>query len=173
MTGARHAEHRTFAVHSRFKLQEQPVEESEVLAHAYAYRYWPDDSRRAGLLILVAGLHVLIIYGLMVATGVVRQPAFVAPIEAVFIPEATQTEPEPEIKMKPEIDQPVAAEQPMPEVQFDEAVMPPADCRCRLRRTRSRLAAAGAPAQDLKTAIASSRPIRRPRAARVSKARCA
>jgi hypothetical protein len=54
--------------------------------------------RRAGLLIVVAALHVAIIYGLMVATGVVKQPAFVAPIEAVFIPEATQSEPEPSPK---------------------------------------------------------------------------
>ena len=43
--------------------------------------------RRTGLFIVVAALHVLIVYGLMVATGVVHQPAFVAPLEAVFIPE--------------------------------------------------------------------------------------
>ena len=60
--------------------------------------------RRTGLFVLVAGLHVLIVYGLMVATGVVSQPAFVAPIEAVFIPEAMQSEPEPEIKIKPDIE---------------------------------------------------------------------
>jgi hypothetical protein len=36
--------------------------------------------RRTGLLIVVAGLHVLIIYGLMLSTGVVHQPAFVAPL---------------------------------------------------------------------------------------------
>jgi len=53
--------------------------------------------RRTGLLIVVAGLHVAIIYGLMLATGVVRQPAFVAPLEAVFIPEATQPQEQPEI----------------------------------------------------------------------------
>jgi periplasmic protein TonB len=68
--------------------------------------------RRTGLFIVVAALHVLIVYGLMVATGVVHQPAFVAPLEAVFIPEATQTEPEPEVKIKPEIDQPVATIRP-------------------------------------------------------------
>src|ERR1044072_5323800 len=83
--------------------------------------------RRAGLFVVVAALHVLIIYGLMVATGVVSQPAFVAPIEAVFIPEATQTEPHPEVKIKPDIEQPVAVDEPVPEVQFEEAVTPPSD----------------------------------------------
>ena len=83
--------------------------------------------RRTGLFIVVAGLHVLIVYGLMVATGVVKQPAFVTPLEAVFIPEATQSEPEPEIKIKPEIEQPVAVDEPVPDVQFEEAVTPPSD----------------------------------------------
>jgi hypothetical protein len=62
------------------------------------------------LLIVVAGLHVAIIYGLMLATGVVKQPAFVQPLEAVFVPEATQPEEQPEIKVKPEINQPVAVD---------------------------------------------------------------
>ena len=109
--------------------------------------------RRAGLLIVVAALHVLIIYGLMVATGVVSQPAFVAPIEAVFIPEATQTEPEPEIKIKPEIDQPVAVDEPVPEVEFEEAVTPPSDVPVPASATAiSGSQQQGAPAQDLKTA---------------------
>ena len=108
--------------------------------------------RRTGLLILVAGLHVLIIYGLMVATGVVRQPAFVTPLEAVFIPEATQSEPEPEIKIKPEIDQPVAVDEPVPEVQFEEAVTPPSDVPVPASATAiSGSQQQGAPAQDLKT----------------------
>ena len=108
--------------------------------------------RRTGLLILVAGLHVLIIYGLMVATGVVRQPAFVTPLEAVFIPEATQSEPEPEIKIKPEIDQPVAVDEPVPEIQFEEAVTPPSDVPVPASAAAiSGSQQQGAPAQDLKT----------------------
>lgn len=108
--------------------------------------------RRTGLLILVAGLHVLIVYGLMVATGVVRQPAFVTPIEAVFIPEST-SEPEPEIKIKPEIDQPVAVDEPVPEVQFEEAVTPPSDVPVPASANAiSGSQQQGAPAQDLKTA---------------------
>jgi periplasmic protein TonB len=108
--------------------------------------------RRTGLLILVAGLHVLIIYGLMVATGVVSQPAFVAPIEAVFIPEST-SEPEPEIKIKPDIEQPVAVDEPVPEVQFEEAVTPPSDVPVPASANAiSGSQQQGAPAQDLKTA---------------------
>jgi protein TonB len=108
--------------------------------------------RRTGLLILVAGLHVLIIYGLMVATGVVRQPAFVTPLEAVFIPEATQPEEQPEVKIKPEIDQPVAVDEPVPEVQFEEAVVPPSDVPVPASATAiSGSQQQGAPAQDLKT----------------------
>ena len=108
--------------------------------------------RRTGLLILVAGLHVAIIYGLMLATGVVHQPAFVAPLEAVFIPEASQPEPEPEV-IKPEIDQPVAVDEPVPEVQFEEAVVPPSDVP--VQASESAISGSqqqGAPAQDLKTA---------------------
>jgi protein TonB len=105
------------------------------------------------LFILVAALHVLIIYGLMVATGVVQQPAFVAPIEAVFIPEATQPEPEPEVKIKPEIEQPVAVDQPPPEVQFEEPVTPPSEVPIPASANAvTGTQQQGAPAKDLKTA---------------------
>ena len=109
--------------------------------------------RRTALLIVVAAFHVLIVYGLMVATGVVRQPAFVAPIEAVFIPETTQPEEQPEVKIKPEIEQPVANDQPPPEVQFEEAVVPPSEVP--VPASASAISGSqqqGAPAQDLKTA---------------------
>jgi len=109
--------------------------------------------RRTGLFIVVAALHVLIVYGLMVATGVVHQPAFVQPLQAVFVPEATQPEEQPQIKIKPEIDQPVAVDQPPPEVQFEEAVTPPAEVP--VPASASAISGSqqqGAPAQDLKTA---------------------
>jgi periplasmic protein TonB len=109
--------------------------------------------RRTGLFIAVAALHVLIVYGLMVATGVVRQPAFVQPLEAVFIPEAAQPEEQPEIKIKPDIEQPVAADEPVPEVQYDEPVVPPSDVP--VPASANAIAGSqqqGAPAQDLKTA---------------------
>lgn len=109
--------------------------------------------RRTGMLIVVAALHVLIVYGLMLATGVVKQPAFVAPIEAVFIPEATQPEEQPQVKIKPEIEQPVAVDQPPPEVQFEEAVTPPAEVPVPASANAiSGSQQQGAPAQDLKTA---------------------
>jgi periplasmic protein TonB len=108
--------------------------------------------RRTGLFIVVAALHVLIVYGLMLATGVVHQPAFVAPLEAVFIPEAQQ-EQQPEVKIKPEIEQPVAVDQPPPEVQFEEAVTPPSDVPVPASANAiSGSQQQGAPAQDLKTA---------------------
>jgi len=110
-------------------------------------------SRRTGMLILVAGLHVLIIYGLMVATGVVHQPAFVAPLQAVFLPEATQPEEQPEVKIKPDIEQPVASDQPPPEVQFDEPVTPPAEVPIPASANAvTGTQQQGAPAKDLKTA---------------------
>ena len=109
--------------------------------------------RRTGLLIVVAALHVLIVYGLMVATGVVHQPAFVQPLEAVFIPEASQPEEQPQVKIKPEIEQPVAVDEPVPEVQFEEAVTPPTDVPVPASANAiSGSQQQGAPAQDLKTA---------------------
>ena len=118
-----------------------------------ALRSKKSTPRRTALLIVVAAFHVLIVYGLMVATGVVRQPAFVAPIEAVFIPETTQPEEQPEVKIKPEIEQPVANDQPPPEVQFEEAVVPPSEVP--VPASASAISGSqqqGAPAQDLKTA---------------------
>ena len=109
--------------------------------------------RRTGLFIVVAALHVLIVYGLMVATGVVRQPAFVQPLQAVFVPEASQPEEQPQIKIKPEIEQPVAVDQPPPEVQFEEAVTPPSEVPVPASANAiSGSQQQGAPAQDLKTA---------------------
>jgi protein TonB len=89
----------------------------------------------------------------MLATGVVKQPAFVQPLEAVFVPEATQPEEQPEIKVKPEINQPVAVDEPVPEVQFEEAVTPPTDVPVPASANAiSGSQQQGAPAQDLKTA---------------------
>ena len=76
----------------------------------------------------------------------------------MFIPEATQSEPEPEIKIKPEIDQPVAVDEPVPEVQFEEAVTPPSDVPVPASANAiSGSQQQGAPAQDLKT-VESRRP---------------
>lgn len=107
---------------------------------------------RGGPAAAVIGIHILIIYGLAASMGVVKVPQFAAPIEAVFIPEETQTEPEPPVPVKPEIDQVMPTEQPMPEIQFDEPVVPPSETA--VPASESAIAAttaSGAVAQDLKT----------------------
>jgi protein TonB len=106
---------------------------------------------RGGPALAVIGIHILIIYGLATSMGIVQIPKFAAPIEAVFIPEQTQVEPEPEIQ-KPEIDQVMPTEQPLPEIQFDEPVAPPSEVPIPATESAiSASAATGAPAQDLKT----------------------
>jgi periplasmic protein TonB len=107
---------------------------------------------RGGPAIAVIGIHILIIYGLATSMGIVRIPQFAAPLEAVFIPEQTEVEPEPPVPVKPEIDQVMPAEQPMPEIQFEEAVAPPTENP--MPASENAIAAStasGAVAQDLKT----------------------
>jgi periplasmic protein TonB len=107
---------------------------------------------RSGPALAVIGIHVLIVYGLVVSMGIVQMPKFAEPIEAVFIPEQTQQEPEPEMKIKPDIQNPVAVDEPVPEVQFDEPVTPPAETPIAGSATAITAAPAnGAPAQDLRT----------------------
>jgi periplasmic protein TonB len=107
---------------------------------------------RSGPALAVIGIHVLIVYGLIVSMGIVQMPKFAEPIEAVFIPEQTQQEPEPEMKIKPDIQNPVAVDEPVPEVQFDEPVTPPAETPIAGSATAITAAPAnGAPAQDLRT----------------------
>lgn len=106
---------------------------------------------RSGPAIAVIGIHILVIYGLATSMGIVKVPQFVAPIEAVFIPEQTEVEPEPPVPVKPEIDQVMPTEQPMPEIQFDEPVVPPAETP--IPASENAIAAtttSGAVAQDLK-----------------------
>lgn len=107
---------------------------------------------RSGPAVAVIGIHILIIYGLAATMGVVKVPQFAAPIEAVFIPEQTESEPEPPVPVKPEIDQVIPTEQPMPEIQFDEPVAPPTETPMPASENAiAASAAAGAVAQDLKT----------------------
>ena len=107
---------------------------------------------RSGPALAVIGIHILIIYGLAATMGVVKVPQFAAPIEAVFIPEQTESEPEPPVPVKPEIDQVIPTEQPMPEIQFDEPVAPPAETPMPASENAiAATAASGAVAQDLKT----------------------
>jgi len=109
--------------------------------------------KRGGPLAAVIGIHVAIIYLLAVSMGVVDAPKFVQPIEAVFIPEATE-QPEPEMpKIKPDIPQiaePTA--EPPPEIQFDEVVAPPAETPMPASNNAvAATEAVGTTAQELKT----------------------
>jgi protein TonB len=106
---------------------------------------------RSGPAMAVIGLHILIIYGLAATMGVVKVPQFAAPIEAVFIPEQIEDKPEPPVPVKPELDQVMPTETPMPEVQFDEPVVPPAEVAMAPSENAIAATTAGAVAQDLKT----------------------
>jgi protein TonB len=108
---------------------------------------------RIGPAIAVAGVHVLIVYGLVVSMGIVELPKFATPVEAVFIPEQTETQPEPEIKVKPQFDNVAPSEEPPPEVQFDEPIAPPTETPIPAsdNAIAARTAPSGAVAQDLKT----------------------
>jgi protein TonB len=119
--------------------------------------YGRDSNKPRGLLsrggpaLAVIGIHVLIIYGLATSMGIVKIPKFAAPIEAVFIPEQTDVKPDPIKPVKPEIDQVMPTEQPMPEVQFDEPIVPPSETA--IPASDNAIAATeatGAVAQDLK-----------------------
>jgi periplasmic protein TonB len=115
-----------------------------------------NDSRgllsRGGPALAVVGIHVLIIYGLATSMGIVKIPKFAEPIEAVFIPEQTEAQPEQPKPVKPEIDQVMPTEQPMPEIQFDEPIVPPAETAVPASENAiSASEATGAVAQDLKT----------------------
>lgn len=109
---------------------------------------------RSGPAIAVIGLHIALIYAVVVSTGFVKVPAFVEPLQTVFIDEpVAQTEPEIE-PVKPEIEEMTPVEQPMPELQIEDipapptdVVMPPSDSAIAATPTES----AGAPAQQLKT----------------------
>lgn len=109
---------------------------------------------RSGPAAAVIGVHVLIAYVLSVSMGVVDVPKFAEPIEAIFIPEDKRVIPEPEIPVvKPEIAdvvQPV--DEPMPQIEFDEPVVPPTDVPMQPSQNAitASESAGGAPAQELK-----------------------
>ncbi len=107
---------------------------------------------RPGPLIAVIGIHVVIGYVLSVSMGVIEMPKFIEPAQVVFIPEPQQTVDEPEIQVKPEIEQ-LAVDNPEPTLIPDEVIIPPADIP--MPASENAVAAteatAGPPAQDLKT----------------------
>jgi protein TonB len=80
-------------------------------------------------MVAVIGVHAAIVYLLAVSMGVVEAPKFSQPIQAVFIPEQQEAQPEPEIPVvEPQIEDIAApSEQPPPDIQFDEMIAPPAE----------------------------------------------
>ncbi len=104
---------------------------------------------RSGPAIAVIAIHIVIIYGLSLSMGYVDVPKFAKPIEAVFIPESTDSKPEPMPVVKPNIDLQQPVDEPVPQVAVDEPVAPPSD----MPASNIALAAstASAPSQDLKT----------------------
>lgn len=80
---------------------------------------------RSGPAIIVAALHVVVIYALSVSMGIVKAPALIKPSEVVFVPTAPETvEKEPVDIPKPEIAEPeltVPAPEVMPDMPMDEA----------------------------------------------------
>lgn len=107
--------------------------------------------RRSGPAIAVVALHIGVLYVLATTMGVIRAPDFVQPLQAVFIPESVQSEPEvPEVK--PDIAKMEPTDQPMPELNLDEVVAPPTENVMPASESAiAATAASGAPAQDLKT----------------------
>lgn len=107
---------------------------------------------RGGPALAVLAVHVIALYALVVSMGIVEMPKFAAPIEAVFIEDMPQAQPEPEVQIKPEIDNVVPVEEPLPEVQFDTPVTPESEVAVpESANAISATPAGGAVAQDLKT----------------------
>jgi protein TonB len=82
---------------------------------------------RSGPAIAVIGVHVALIYALVVTTGVIKAPSFVQPMQTVFIDEPI-SDPEPEVEpVKPEIEDIVPVDQPVPDLQIAEIPVPTTD----------------------------------------------
>lgn len=112
-------------------------------------------SSRPGPLAAVIGIHVIIAYVLSISMGVIEMPKFIEPAQVVFIPEAEQVVEEPEIQVRPEIDQQVV-DTPEPMILPDEVIVPPADTPMEpsqnaVAATEAPSTPVGAPAQELKT----------------------
>lgn len=107
---------------------------------------------RTGPMAAVIGIHVAIIYLLAVSMGVVEAPKFAQPVQAVFIPEQSQPQPE-EPVVKPKMEDIAApSEQPPPDILFDEVVVPPSETPMAASNNAvAATEATGAVTQELKT----------------------
>lgn len=108
---------------------------------------------RGGPAMAVIGLHIILVYGLVVSVGLVEVPKVIAPITAVFVPTETEVEPEPEMKVEPEIAMDAPVTETLPEVDFEEPIVPMAETPMPASETAiaATPASSGAVAQELKT----------------------
>ena len=110
---------------------------------------------RPGPLVAVIGIHAAIAYVLSVSMGVIQMPKFIEPAQVVFIPESQPQTEEPEIQVKPEIEQQMV-DTPEPTVVPDEVIVPPAEIPMAASEnaaaaTEATTAPPGPPAQELRT----------------------
>jgi protein TonB len=119
----------------------------------YADRRDQNVLARSAPAIAVIAIHAIVLYVISVSMGMVEVPKFAAPVTAVFIPEAQEAEPEPEVPVvKPEIADLMPVEEPPPVIEFEEAIVPPAENPMPVASASaiSATAASGAP-RELKT----------------------
>lgn len=83
-------------------------------------------SSRPGPLVAVVGIHAAIAYLLSISMGVIEMPKFIEPAQVVFIPETKEVVEEPDIQVKPEIEE-LAVETPEPTIIPEEVIIPPAE----------------------------------------------
>jgi protein TonB len=94
----------------------------------YADRTEQSAIARGAPAIAVIAIHVIVLYLISVSMGMVEAPKFAEPITAVFIPDTQEAEPEPEEPViEPEIADVAPMETPPPLLDFQEAVVPPAE----------------------------------------------
>ena len=107
---------------------------------------------RPGLLAAVVGVHVVIAYVVSVSMGVIKAPKFIEPAQVVFIPETQEVLEEPEIRIKPDIEQTQPIDNLEPNVIPDEVIAPAAETPLPASPNAiAATAAVAAPARDLKT----------------------
>ncbi len=82
---------------------------------------------RPGLLAAVIGVHLIIGYVLSVSMGVIKMPQFVQPAQVVFIPEPQEVIEEPELQVKPEIEQAQVENLEPSVIPPEEVIIPPAE----------------------------------------------
>lgn len=118
----------------------------------YADRKDQNVLARSGPAIAVVAIHAIVLYVISISMGMVDVPKFAAPVTAVFIPEAQEAEPEPEVPVvKPDIADVMPTEEPPPMIDFEEPVVPPAETPMPASANAiNATAAAGAP-RELKT----------------------